>query len=135
MTYYIIKESPAADFYVAWDHGADGPAYGGSRAEMVEFLYEESDLKPDRHPAGKTPEDRLARADETGTSARHSFGGEPIAGSWEDPTLLVGDICGGWAMVPRALVGELTRRWMAVGWDEPDLSGLDITIKSDEEDE
>lgn len=133
MSYTVIKEAPDVDFYVAWSNVMDGPAYGGTATEMTEFLYNASDLKRDRHPQRRTPEDQIARADKTGTSARFSYGGGPVQGSWNDPDLMVRDLPGGWSFVPRALIGELTRRWMA-NWDEPDLTGLDITIKKNGED-
>ena len=119
MSYLIFKEAPEAGFYVAWSNVMDAPVIGGSAEEMIEFLYEDSDLKRDRHPEGRTPEDKIARADQFGTSARHSFGGAPLQGSWEDPEQLVRDLLGGWAMVPRPLLGELTRRWMAANWGDP----------------
>lgn len=134
MSRFIMKESPDVDFYIEWDRISSSPTFGGTRAEMVDFLYEDSDLKPDRHPAGKTPEDRLARADQIGTSYRHTVAGHPLLGSWEDTEALLCALPSATALVPRPLLGELTRRLMQANWEDPDLTGLDIKVTPDGED-
>ncbi len=90
----VLRESPMTDFYCVWSSVVDAPTFVGNRAEVLTYLARESDpwLSAD---APHRPENRLARADETGTSslwvqkaaeesAEFAAHGYPEWGSWAD---------------------------------------------------
>lgn len=86
MGYEIYKEAPDVDYYIVWCSQTDGPVFGGNRAELIPYLFELDDRKPERiHEFESShPENRAKRADETGTSAMWRAPGYPLNGSWED---------------------------------------------------
>lgn len=61
----VIKPERAADFYVGWSTVTESPHWWGSRAEATGFLSED---RARRGGVDHAPEERLARADEHGTS-------------------------------------------------------------------
>jgi hypothetical protein len=79
----IVKASRQEDLYVEWSSTVDGPTFVGTRAETAAYLAATG-------PAGPTdpPENRLARADATGTSAKSASGGV-ATGAWEDTGFIV----------------------------------------------
>lgn len=89
-----MKEASDVDFYVEWSSVVESWTFAGTRAEMLAYLSRESDpwLRTD---APHHPEQRLGRADETGTSSlwvtkanaeNPSFAAHGYVedGSWED---------------------------------------------------
>lgn len=64
----VMKEAPDVDYYVGWSSVVDAPVFGGTRDEVLAYLNRESDpwLRED---APHHPEQRLRRADETGTTS------------------------------------------------------------------
>lgn len=111
MGYQIYKEAPDVDYYVEWSSIVEEPTFGGTRAEMLPYLWEQDDRKPDRirDTDPSHPENRLKRADEFGTSA---LWGSPRDGSWEDEG---GEVYMQRGIVSRANIFVLTRR---LGEDE-----------------
>lgn len=90
----VMKEAPDVDYYVGWSSVAEAPVFGGTRDEVLAYLKRESDpwLRAD---APHHPEQRMKRADETGTtsmwvtkaaeeSPEFAAHGYPEDGSWED---------------------------------------------------
>lgn len=87
MPTFVMKVSPDRDQYVGWSTVVESIVWIGSRAEAAEILA--YDIPPGYDPKpGNAPEDRLHRADETGTSALYPSGG-PFDGSWEDGDQIV----------------------------------------------
>jgi len=112
----VMKESPDVDFYVEWSSVVESWTFAGTRAEMLDYLRRDSDpwLRDD---APHHPEQRLRRADETGTtslwvtraseeSAAFAAHGYPEDGSWED----AGEIYMQRGYCPRANIFALARR-------------------------
>lgn len=79
----IVKASREEDLYVHWSTIAEGPLWVGTRAQAAKYGYDE---------------DRLARAEATGTSAQHEW----AEGGWDDDPCFIAEQAG---LVPRALVG------------------------------
>jgi hypothetical protein len=75
---YIYKADPDVDLYVAWSTVVDNMTSAGTRAEMLR--------DPD------ITEDRLIRADETGTSCAWQTEGYPREGAWDDEFLHVMEV-------------------------------------------
>lgn len=86
MGYEIYKEAPDVDYYIVWSSEIDEPVFGGTREELIPYLFDLDDRKPDRiHEFEQShPENRAKRADETGTSAMWRAPGYPLNMSWED---------------------------------------------------
>lgn len=87
MSVHILKADRDTDLYAVWSTSWDWPLsaeHVGTRAEILALL------TPHEGYSGHT-EERLARADDCGTSAqwswRHADGifGPPYYGSWDDP--------------------------------------------------
>jgi hypothetical protein len=112
----IMKESPDADYYIAWSSIVEAPLFGGTRAETLAYLWETDQRKPEyvMEIDPSHPETRLKRVDECGTSA---LWGNPLSGSWEDEGGEVYEQRGGCS---RANLFVLTRR---LGED----AGADVT--------
>lgn len=133
----VMKESPDSDFYIGWSSVVEAPVWGADREGALEILRRESDpyLRDD---APHHPEQRLKRADETGTSSMWvttaaaespSFAahGYPEDGSWED----TGAIYMQRGIVSRPNMFVLTRRIL----DDPDADVTDLLKPFDDEDE
>jgi hypothetical protein len=120
MGYEIYKEAPDVDYYIVWSSEIDEPVFGGPREELIPYLFDLDDRKPDRiHDFDMShPENRAKRADEYGTSA---MWGNPRYGGWDsDGMTYRGDQ--GWGGVKRPDLFVLTRR---LGEDEnADVSDL-----------
>lgn len=86
MGYYVLKEAPDVDNYIVWSNNIDGPLFAGPRAELLPWLWDADDRKPDRIEDWEPshPDKIVQRADETGTSVRVRYGSGPLVGSWED---------------------------------------------------
>lgn len=76
----VFKVTRDEDRYVEWSTIVEAPTFTGTRAEMM------AHLSPGELIYGHQPEDRLRRADETGTSAA---GGFSFFGAWDDSGLVV----------------------------------------------
>lgn len=82
----VMKVDRDRDQYVIWSSVVDAPAFIGNRAETATELAR--DIPRGYAPAaGNSPEDRLARADETGTSA--VYGEPPFDGAFDDSGMIV----------------------------------------------
>lgn len=84
MGHVVIKQAPDLDEYVYWSTIVEAPINYGTRADMVIILDHD-------HRVGGSPhdsvEERLARADATGTSMY----GLPLGyglGEWDDESLI-----------------------------------------------
>lgn len=89
---HVMREAPGVDFYVEWSSVVEAPTAYGDRAWMLAYLTRDAD-KWLREDAPHHPENRLKRADETGTSSlwvtvngmRDRY---PEEGAWDDtPTV------------------------------------------------
>jgi hypothetical protein len=92
MPQFVYKEAPDVDYYVLWSSVVDAPTFTGTREEMLADLKSTEDpwLKDD---APHKAENRLARADETGTSSKWvetegMLDQFPEDGSWADDTFI-----------------------------------------------
>lgn len=110
----IIKVSRDADLYMEWVHTADGPGRIGTRAEFLAILPEHWH---DGCPSClcNSDEDRMARADETGSDYRGD-----IATTWDDTGLVCMSPVMGW--LPRARFEAFARA--ALAQDEAALQAL-----------
>lgn len=84
----IVKAAHDRDLYLIWSSIVDAPVWVGNRAELLEYLWHEYRMAhPDSTPnPGKAPEDRVARADRTGSSMI-----SPAVYGWDDEALMVGE--------------------------------------------
>lgn len=126
MGYQIYKEAPDVDYYIEWSSYVEAPTFGGTREEILPYLWESDDRKPDRirETDPSHPENRLKRADEYGTSA---LWGNPRDGGWEDD----GEVYQQEGTVKRADLFVLARR---LGEDEnADVSDLIKPFEDDDE--
>lgn len=105
MGYQIYKEAPDVDYYIVWSSYVEAPVFGGTRKQVLPYLWDLDDRKPDRiHDWDEShPENRLKRTDEHGTSA---LWGNPRDGAWGD----TGEIYQQQGSVTRANLFVLTRR-------------------------
>jgi hypothetical protein len=106
----IIKTSRDEDMYLEWSTVSDAPTFSGTRSELVEAGVEE---------------DRLLRADESGSSAHSPFF------KWSDPILIVQDAWGkrGYGIIQRK---NLSRLASQLDSKDP-LEGIWEKIKDDKE--
>lgn len=118
----VMKESPDSDFYVEWSSVVEAPTFYGNRAEMLAHLKESSDewLRED---APHHPEQRLKRADETGTTSlwvHKELGADygPEQGSWDD----WGEIYMQQGLMDRPNIFTLGRRYQET--DAPEVADL-----------
>ncbi|MEU4406229.1 hypothetical protein AB0F88_17035 [Streptosporangium sp. NPDC023963] len=81
MASHLIKVAPDRDSYVIWSVTDAGPEWIGTRAETEIELKERGDYS----------EDRFARANETGSSARRMQGSEVVPYGWDDAFITVGE--------------------------------------------
>ncbi len=70
----VIKPDRDVDFYVGWSSIVEAPVWWGPTAEVREYI-----LQDVRRGISDSPEVRLARADEHGTSSH-----DPRDGGWDD---------------------------------------------------
>lgn len=132
MPRFVYKEAPDVDYYCVWSTVVDGPVFTGNREETLALLRRESDewLMVD---APHHPEQRLKRADETGTSSlwvtkenreNPSFAahGHIEQGCWADDTYIFEQQ----GVLTRAALFEACHRMDAatVAGDEADISDL-----------
>lgn len=108
----VMKEAPDVDYYVEWSSVVEAPTFAGTRSEMLDHLKRDSDpwLRED---APHHPEQRLKRADETGTTSlwvKAALGDDRAEqGAWDAS----GEIYMQQGVVPRARLFDLTRRLLA----------------------
>lgn len=99
---FIVKPERDADFYVIWSNIVEAPLGTGSRA----------DLK-----AEGFPEDRIERADITGTSMMRdlmsSYWGV-LDGEWEDSCFIAEQR----GVLPRSRLREFAEAYMDKRWDD-----------------
>lgn len=102
MANYLVKISPNTDAYVYWSTERDAPMIGGTRVEVSKFLTDTGE--------NTMLDERFARADATGTSAKPyvDAGGAKRPGffAWEEPGDFVAEQRG---LVKRADLMELWR--------------------------
>lgn len=86
MPSYVIKTDREHERYVYWSTVVEAPLAWGNRADMLAKLSEESDpyLRDD---APHHPNNRMARADEFGTSC-HDLGDGLRFYSWDEDSLI-----------------------------------------------
>lgn len=80
MPTYILKVSPEKDLYIGWSSVTDSIHFWGTREEVIEREIDEAKRRADEivRAARSEAEQRLDRADETGTSAL--WGNPPVYG-------------------------------------------------------
>jgi hypothetical protein len=98
----IIKVDPGQDLYLEWSSVVDAPTRVGTRAEFAEYLNQPRRGEVWPHPA--QVEERLRRADETGTS-----GVPPFGVGWNHR----GPMYQQQGVLPRARLAEYARRLLA----------------------
>ena len=85
MPNYVVKPDGDEDFYVLWSEGVDAPTAYGDRDFMLTY-----------HGVADTPrhrQERVERADETGSSALWPSSDAPIYGWWDkDQTFIVVEV-------------------------------------------
>jgi hypothetical protein len=101
----IVKAAKDRDLYLIWSSVVDNAIWVGNRAELLEHLQREYRREhPDSTPnPGKAPEDRVARADRTGSSMI-----DPECYRWDDEALTVmeGSPPDGWYHIRRERLAE-----------------------------
>lgn len=97
----IVKVAPDVDAYLEWSSIVDAPVWAGTRDELLEYLVGEHEHRGavDLRDVEAVRE-RIARADETGSSGHAPFGY-----GWTTEEMLVME-GGGPGMLPRARLGE-----------------------------
>lgn len=87
MPHFVMKVDREQDLYVEWSTVVDDILYIGTRAWMLEHLTNEipAGYTPQQ---GNSPEDRLARADEVGTTAKW-YEPPPYNGAYDDTGMIV----------------------------------------------
>src|SRR2546421_449164 len=96
----VVKAAKDRDLYLIWSSIVDNAIWVGTRAELLDYLWREHRMAhPDCTPnAGSAPEDRVARADRTGSSMI-----APAVYGWDDEALTVmeGSPPDGWYQIRR----------------------------------
>lgn len=87
MPTFVMKVAPDRDQYVGWSTVVESIVWIGNRQEAARILARDIPAGYDPKP-GNSPEDRLRRADESGTSALYPDYG-PYDGAWDDPIQIV----------------------------------------------
>jgi hypothetical protein len=82
----IVKCAPDRDLYLIWSSVVDCAVWVGDRAGLHKHLWHEYERQhPESIPKpGSSPDDRIARADRSGTSMI-----DPPVYGWDDDALLV----------------------------------------------
>lgn len=87
---YIIKAAPDLDVYMEWSTVVEAPTFIGSRTAILTHLHH---IASRGRREGDSPEDRVRRADDTGTSAlpnpKLPSCAEPLEGAWDDAGFIV----------------------------------------------
>lgn len=121
----IVKPDATVDLYVEWSGNADAPVGVWDRATMLAKLEREWDrAHPECLPRpGKSPADRLARVDRTGTSALWPSPDDPAYGYTDEDDFLLNTHPGppGARTVTRANLGRYAQL-LAAGRDEEALA-------------
>ena len=126
MPSYVIKVDHDRDEYVYWSTVVEAPIYHGCRPEMLAMLLQESDpwLRED---APHYPDNRMARADEFGTSCQDLGEGLRFY-SWDVESLIYQQM----GTVKRADLWELCQR---LEQDPADLTDLLTPFEDDGDDD
>lgn len=102
----VVKAEPDSDLYMVWSTVVDGPTAVGTRAEIAEYLSQ-------FHSDTDDPEERLDRADKTGTS-----GMWPGAGQWSQRGFVCyWDVTGNEERDARWLPRANLAQWLRTGDD------------------
>lgn len=91
----VMKVAKDQDRYVEWSTIVEAPVHVGTRAEMLRHLKHTTDW------SRANPEERLRRADATGTSAL-----APVWGDWDDDYLIVKQL----GLLPRTRLADYLDR-------------------------
>lgn len=99
---FVVKAAPDVDLYLIWSTVVDSACYVGTRAEIREHLWDEhrGQHPHELPPLGYSPDDRMVRTDQHGTSALDP----PGLYSWSHEAFHVGEAspCDGrWWELPR----------------------------------
>jgi hypothetical protein len=89
MPTFVMKVAKDRDQYIGWSTVVENIVWVGNREEAAQILARDIPAGYDPKP-GNSPEDRLRRADESGTSALYptpEFG--PYDGAWDDDPQIV----------------------------------------------
>lgn len=82
----VVKCDPTEDLYLVWNRVADGPEFVGDRMALMQYLG--SGRTEPTQNGEETIQERIRRADTTGTSCRPdpnpNVSVYPLDGSWED---------------------------------------------------
>lgn len=127
MPSYVIRVDRDRDQYMYWSTIVEAPVFIGNREEMAAKLMQTA---PRGYATAKEAEERIRRADETGTSAfGFRSGGKnwPGDGAWNDTSLIYQQQ----GSLPREKFAEFVDRYLS-GDDEPDVSDLLIPFEDDE---
>lgn len=87
MPRFVIKPDRDRDLCIGWSTVVDNVIWSGTRAEALRELAIDIPAGYDPKP-GNSPEDRLRRADDNGTTALWPPTGGYFGG-WDDPDLMV----------------------------------------------
>lgn len=99
----IIKVSLTEDLYFEWSSIVDAPTFVGTRAELLAHLHS-------TYVPVETPEQRVERADATGSSGNGDWGCK-----WDTDGLMYQQD----GILPRARLAEFARRILADEGTEP----------------
>lgn len=86
MPSYVLKVARESDQYVYWSTVVEAPTAWGTRADVLAMLRDESDPWL-RHDAPHHPDQRMARADQFGTSCNDLGDGLRFY-DWDEDTLI-----------------------------------------------
>lgn len=103
MGYEIIRVSPDEDLYLEWSSIVEAPTFVGTRTQLLVHLHR-------NYQPVETPEQRVDRTDETGSSGRDGWGCK-----WD----ATGEIYMQRGFLPRARMAEFARRLLADQNAEP----------------
>lgn len=128
MPTFVMKVSKDRDQYVGWSTVVESIVWIGDRAEAARMLARDIPSGYDPKP-GNSPEDRLRRADENGTSALYptpEYG--PYDGAWDDDAQIVEQR----GLLDRSAFPAFVDAWLS---DNPDSAYDLLRPFDDDEDE